>query len=224
MEILVIGDIHNDVENIMNYADKVSSLNFDAIVCPGDFTDVGLRGFSQAEIGKLIVAELKTFKRPIFAVPGNFDRDVVPILEKEGISVHGKGLILNGVGFYGFGGAKTPFKTPLEPSEDELRTGLQNGYEQVRDAKFKVQITHNPAARTKMDFLYTGAHVGSEAVRKFIEEKRPDVAVSSHIHEARGVDELGGTKLINPGRFPEGYCGIITLNDNGCSVKVINLI
>ena len=224
MEIVVIGDIHNDIENIMSYVDKLSSVNFDAIVCPGDFTDVGLRGFSQIDVANIVIAELKTLKKPIFAVPGNFDRGIIPILEKEKISVHGKGAVVGEVGFYGYGGAKTPFNTPLEPTEDELRRGLQKGFEEVKVAKFKIQVTHNPPARTKMDLLYTGAHVGSEAVRKCIEENKPTVAVSSHIHEARGVDELGSTKLINAGRFPEGYCGIISLNEHDVSVKVVNLI
>ena len=57
MNILVVGDIHNDVENIMSYSDKISQLSFDAIVCPGDFTDVGLRGFTPADIAKLVIAE-----------------------------------------------------------------------------------------------------------------------------------------------------------------------
>lgn len=224
MEIVVIGDIHNDIENIMAYADKISTLKFDAIACPGDFTDVSLRGFTQIDIAKLIIAELKTFKKPIFAVPGNFDRDVIPILEKECISVHGKGNVLGDVGFYGYGGAKTPFNTPLEPTEDELQRGLEKGFNEVSKVKFKIQLTHIPPARTKMDLLYTGAHVGSEAVRKFIETKQPTVAISSHIHEARGIDELGNTKLINSGRFPEGHCGVISINGQNVVTRVLSLV
>jgi len=224
MNILVVGDIHNDVENIMSYSDKISQLSFDAIVCPGDFTDVGLRGFTPADIAKLVIAELKLFKRPIVAVPGNFDKEVLPVLEKEGVSIHGKGKVVGQVGFYGYGGAKTPFNTPLEPSEEELRMGLEKGYDAVKNAKWKVQVTHMPPARTKMDMIYTGAHVGSEAIRKFIEEKKPAVAVSSHIHEGRGVDEILTTKLINAGRFPEGYCGIVSIDSQGVTAKIINLM
>lgn len=224
MDILVLADIHNDIENIMSYLDKVSQIHFDVIVCMGDFSDVGLRGFTASDIVKIVIAELKAFKKPILAVPGNFDKEVLPVLEKEGVSIHGKGKIIDGVGFYGFGGAKTPFKTPLEPSEEELRTGLQKAYDEVKDAKVKVQVTHNPPARTAIDMVYTGAHVGSEVVRKFIEEKKPLVAVSSHIHEARGVDDLGSTKLVNPGRFPEGHCGIVSINNNVVTAKIVSLL
>jgi hypothetical protein len=105
-----------------------------------------------------------------------------------------------------------------------MRNGLRRGFDEVKDTKIKIQVTHAPPARTKMDLLYTGAHVGSEAVRKFIEDNRPNVAVSSHIHEARGIDELGTTKLINAGRFPEGHCGIIMINGNDVTTRILSLV
>ncbi|MFH0711285.1 MAG: metallophosphoesterase [Candidatus Aenigmatarchaeota archaeon] len=224
VNILVIGDIHNDVENIINYADKVSMMDFDAVICPGDFTDVPPRGFTSVEIAKLILEELRTFKKPIVTVPGNWDDQVLKYLEKEDVSIHGKGKIIGDVGFYGFGGAKTPFNTPLEPSEDEIEMGLKRGFLQVKNAKYKVQVTHVPPVRTKVDRTYSDAHIGSAAVRKFIEENQPDVAVCAHVHEGRGTDEIGKTKILNSGRFPEGYLGLITLKPQDVSVKIVNLI
>jgi len=223
MNVLVISDIHNDIENIMNYLDKISLLNFDVIVLPGDFTDIPSKGFSTLDVGKIIIEELKGLKKSILAVPGNLDGDLIELLDKEKISIHGKGKIIDNVGFYGFGGAKTPFKTSLEPSEEEIKLGLEKAYNDVKSAKIKIQITHTPPARTAVDMLYTGTHVGSEAVRKFIEEKKPLVAVSAHIHEAKGIDNIGETKLINAGRFPEGSCGLISIKDGKADVKVVNL-
>jgi Icc-related predicted phosphoesterase len=94
----------------------------------------------------------------------------------------------------------------------------------VEGVKVKVQVTHAPPVRTKLDVVYTGAHVGSEAVRKAIEKFKPVLAISAHIHEARGVDEIGGTKLINAGRFPEGYCGLASIENGKVEVKIVNLI
>jgi hypothetical protein len=224
MNVLIISDIHNDIENIMSYFDKTALLDFDVIVCPGDFTDVAPKSFSTTDIGKIIIEELKGFKKTVLAVPGNMDGDLLQMLEKEKVSIHGKGRVIDNVGFYGFGGAKTPFKTSLEPSEEEIKLGLEKAYNDVKNAKIKIQVTHNPPARTGLDMIYTGAHVGSEAVRKFIEEKKPMVAVSAHIHEARGVDNIGGTKIINSGRFPEGNCGLISIKNGKADVKVVNLI
>lgn len=224
MNILAIADIHNDVENIINYADKLSMLDFDVIVCPGDFTDVPPRGFNSIEIAKLIIEELKIFNKPIVATPGNWDDKVLKYLEEENISIHAKGKIIHDVGFYGFGGAKTPFNTPLEPTEDEIAEGLKKGFSQVKNAKYKVQVTHIPPVGTKVDITYSNAHIGSTAVRKFIEEHQPDVAVCAHVHEGRGTDEIGKTKILNSGRFPEGYLGLISLKPQEVSVKVVNLI
>jgi len=225
MNVLIVSDIHNDVENILNYMDKVALLDFDLIVCPGDFTDVTLpKGFRKLDIAKLIIEELNGLKKPVLALPGNLDKEIIPLLEEEKISLHGNGKVIKDVGFYGFGGAKTPFNTSLEPEEVEIKTGLERGFEKIKNAKTKVQVTHCPPARTKLDLLYTGAHAGSEAVRKFIEQKRPAVAISAHIHEAKGTDELGETKLINSGRFPEGYCGLVSIEKNETRTKIINLI
>lgn len=225
MNILVISDIHNDIENMMNYIDKLALLNFDVIVVPGDFSDQNVpKGIDKADIGIVILEELNSLGKPILAVPGNLDKELIPILEERNISLHGTGKIIKNIGFYGIGGAATPFQTPLEPTEDELKKGLEIGYDLVKKCEKKVQVTHMPPARTKLDIIASGAHVGSEVIRVFIEKNQPDAAISAHIHEARGVDELEKTKLVNAGRFPEGYCGLITIEKEKTTAKIINLI
>ncbi|MDI6798448.1 MAG: metallophosphoesterase [Candidatus Aenigmarchaeota archaeon] len=225
MNILVVSDFHNDVESLMKYIDKVALLDFDVITVVGDFTDYNVqRGFSAVDIGRLIIEELSSLNKPILATPGNFDKELLPFFEEEDILLHGNGKIIKNVGFYGFGGAKTPFNTPFEPSETEVENGLLKGYEEVKNCKTKVQVTHIPPRNTKLDIVFTGAHVGSEVVRKFIEKYQPNVAVCAHIHEARGTDEIGETKIINSGRFPEGYCGLVTVEKDRTETKIINLI
>lgn len=222
--LLAISCIHGDIENIMDFVDKVALLEADVLICIGDFTDYYLpRGFTREDVGKIIFEELRSLKKPIVAVPGGWDKELIGFLDGLGFSVHGKGKIISGVGFYGYGGAKTPFNTPLEPSEEEIWGGLNAAYKNIEKCKTKIQITHAPPARTKVDTITSGAHVGSESVRKFIEEKQPQVAVCSHIHEGRGVDEVGKTKIINSGRFPEGHCGLIEIGEK-ISVKMIGLI
>ncbi len=224
MKILVISDIHNDVENVLNYIDKISMLDFDAVVALGDFVDYNVpRGFKPVDVGKIILEELKSIGKPVYAVPGNFDKELIPLFEKEGVSLHGRGVDIKGVGLYGFGGATTPFESPYEPSETDIVDGLKDGYAQTKSA-MKAQFTHMPPAGTNVDKIASGGHVGSKKIRDFIIDRKPVVAVSSHIHEARGIDELGPTKLLNPGRFSEGYCGLVTIEKENTSVKVINLI
>ncbi len=226
MDIVVVSDIHGDVENLLSYLDKIKELNFDVVVCPGDFTDVDLpRGFTQEGVAELIIKELKSLNKPLLCVPGNVDsRGVLDVLENEGVSVHGNGRVVLGFGFYGYGGAKTPFKTNIEPEEEELKLGLSSGWKDVQGVKQKIQITHNPPLGTRIDTLQAGAHVGSHVVREFIEVHRPIVAISSHIHEARGIDKLSGSFLLNSGKFSEGYFGLINIGEKEVSGKVLNLI
>src|SRR5438445_2250792 len=209
----------------MGFLDKLSKFRFDVVVCTGDITDYTVpKGFNRTDIVKIVLEELKTLKKPVLMIPGNQDKEIIPFLEKEGISLHGRGVVMEGVGFYGYGGAKTPFNTPFEPSEQELKTGLTKAFEMVKNSKHKVQVTHIPPMGTKIDRIFSGAHVGSEAVRKFIEEKKPEVAVSSHVTEAKGIDEIGNTKIMNTGKFPEGYCGFISINNREVNLKIVNLI
>jgi Icc-related predicted phosphoesterase len=137
--------------------------------------------------------------------------------------VHGKGISHKGVGFYGYGGARTPFNTLFEPADGEIELGLVKGYEEIKSEGLKVQVTHMPPARTEVDRIFSGAHVGSEAIRKFNEERQPNVAVSAHIHEGKGVDEIGKTKLVNPGRFPEGNCALVSVNPVDSDARIISL-
>lgn len=222
---MAVGCIHNDVETLLTFIDKLSELSFDVVVCPGDFTDNFLpRGFTRKDVGMLIVEELRSLGKPVFVVPGSWDKDLIDFFEREGISIHGSGKIYKNVGFYGFGGAKTPFSLPFEPSDDDMFRGLSSAYKNVEKAEIKIQITHAPPANTKVDLIHSGAHVGSEAVRKFIESRKPEVAICSHIHEAKGHDVVGETQVLNCGRFPEGYCGLIDVSGHGATAKIVSLI
>ncbi|MBU5689713.1 MAG: metallophosphoesterase [Candidatus Aenigmatarchaeota archaeon] len=226
MKLLVLSDNHNDVENMFTFIDILSGYDFDAIIYAGDFSDVNVpKGFKQEDVAKIIIEELRTFKKPIFAIPGNNDnKQVIELIEKENISIHGKGRIFNGIGFYGFGGAQTPFNTSYEPKEDEIKKGLERSFIDVMNASKKIQVTHSPPIDTKLDYINTGIHVGSRVIRNFIEKYSPLVAVSAHIHESRGIDFLNNTLLINPGRFAEGYVGFIDLEKEKPEAKIINLI
>ena len=225
MEILSIACIHNDVENILGLMDKLHEFRFDAIVFPGDFTDAALpKGFTREDVARLILSELKTFKKPVVTVPGTWDKDIIEMLEKSGTSVHGKGKVVDGVGFYGFGGAHTPFGTPYEPSDAEIEAGIMKSHESVKGVKMTVQVTHAPPANTSLDMIFSGAHVGSAAVRKTIETLKPSAAICAHIHEAKGIDSIGTTRIVNPGRFPEGTCAILTVKEGKTEAKMLSLI
>jgi Icc-related predicted phosphoesterase len=65
-------------------------------------------------------------------------------------------------------------------------------------------LIHTPPARTNLDIIYGGQHVGSQAWREFIERAQPPLTLHGHIHEAPELSgqfthRLGKTLCINPG-------------------------
>ena len=136
-------------------------------------------------------------------------------LASLGISLHGKGHVVGEVGLFGVGGCNpSPFDTPNELNEEEILAALEKGYEEVKETSFKIMIPHMPPRNTGVDVVHSGLHVGSTSVRRFIEEKRPDLCISGHIHEAVGEDRIGGTRILNPGPFFEGGFVVIDIDGN----------
>ena len=225
LNIAAVGCIHNDIESLLTFIDRLSTLSCDVIVCPGDFTDSLLpRGFTRIDIGTLILEELRSLGKPVFVVPGSWDKDLIEFFNKENVSIHGSGKMYRNLGFFGYGGARTPFNLPFEPSDDELLRGITTSYKDVENAEIKVLVTHAPPLNTKLDIIPSGAHVGSAVVRKFIESHQPQIAICAHIHESKGSDVVGNTHIVNCGRFPEGYCGLINIEKDKITTEVVSLI
>jgi Icc-related predicted phosphoesterase len=129
--------------------------------------------------------------------------------------LHGKGVVIDGIGIFGCGGSNiSPFGTPLELSEEEIYATLRAGYQSVREVRPLLMICHPPPYNTKCDRIMSGKPVGSTAARQFIEEVKPEVCISGHIHESAGVDEIGPTKILNAGPFKGGGY-IVVLAEGG---------
>jgi uncharacterized protein len=67
-------------------------------------------------------------------------------------------------------------------------------------------VFHSPPRDTACDLTKTGAHVGSRAIRRFIERHQPPLVLSGHIHEAPRYsssyrDTIGQSVVVNPGQF-----------------------
>ena len=124
--------------------------------------------------------------------------------------------------FLGFGGAATPFNTIFEPSEDDIKKSLDRMSKEVKKQNF-VLVVHNPPKNTKLDLISNGDHVGSDSIRKFIEEKQPLVSISAHIHESTGIDKIGNTIVFYPGPFYDGKYGIVEIKGSNvkCEIKSV---
>ncbi len=67
-----------------------------------------------------------------------------------------------------------------------------------------IAVLHSPPANTCCDRMLTQQHVGSRAVRQWIEHRQPLLALHGHIHESPRVsgafvDRIGSTWVVNSG-------------------------
>jgi len=77
-----------------------------------------------------------------------------------------------------------------------------------------VFVLHSPPRDTRCDMIGARAHVGSRAIRGFIERRQPPLVLSGHIHESPRFsssyrDAIGRTVTVNPGQFGSSrLCGV----------------
>ena len=87
----------------------------------------------------------------------------------------------------------------------------------LSDPKKTIYVIHAPPFNTKLDIVLDGAHVGSKAIRNFIEKEQPPLTLHGHIHESpkmsgSWIDKTGKSICINVGsRYPKDVlnCAII---------------
>jgi len=209
MKILAVSDIHGKYTKITEYIQKNP---VDLIVLTGDITD-----FGPPELAEEILNEIGSFNIPVLAIPGNCDPVNLysNIDNSKAINIHGRSVTIKNIGICGFGGSNpTPFNTPLEFDEVEIYDEARKAMEQIKNHKITLLVTHAPPLGTKTDLLPSGEHVGSESIKRVIEEFQPDLNVCGHIHESMGTDKIGETQVVNPGMLSKGYACMISIDDS----------
>jgi uncharacterized protein len=212
MKIISFGDVHMATSNLARMSEILRDT--DLIIVSGDLTNFG--GVSDA---RKVLADVRRSCPQVLALPGNLDRpDVTSFLEAEGVGLHGRGVVVDGVGIFGCGGSNiTPFKTPTELTEEEIYETLARGYAAVEGSRPLLMVCHTPPFQTKCDRIVGGKPVGSTAARRFIEEVKPDLCISGHIHESAATDAIGPTTVINAGPFKGG--GYIVVRPHGLRLE-----
>jgi Icc-related predicted phosphoesterase len=215
MKIVSFGDVHMATHNLTRMAEVMRDTNL--IIVSGDLTNFG--GIDDA---REVLNAVRQACPHLLALSGNLDRrEVIPFLEAEGVALHGKGLVIDGIGIFGCGGSNiTPFQTPTELTEEEIYDTLMHGYAMVRDQRPLLMVCHTPPYETKCDRIVGGKAVGSTAARRFIEEVKPDVCLSGHIHESAAADAIGPTTVINAGPFKNGGYIVVQHNDGRLDAKL----
>ena len=215
MIVIGLADVHGDTSSAARTLRAIERI--DLVVLSGDLTHFG----KQAQAVRTVEAVRKECDE-ILAVSGNCDHpEVEDYLIRSGISLHRRCVLKDGYAFVGISGSlPCPGGTPNEASESEFRRWLREAAAAVPKEAPMILVAHQPPRDTVNDRIQSGIHVGSTAVRQFIEERQPLACLTAHIHEGSGIDTIGRTTILNPGPVREGRYAFLQLRDGEAFVEI----
>jgi Icc-related predicted phosphoesterase len=206
-DVLLIADLHGEFGKI----DSFLELAPEAVFIAGDITNMGPVDAVDEVLSRIDV--------PCFAVPGNCDpREIIDTLEhSDTVCMHGAKINLGTMTIVGIGGSNpTPFNTPFEMTDKQIDDLLKKAMGTMERTVHNVLLCHAPPYGS-LD-KPAGEHVGSKSIQRHM--KAFDLVCCAHIHEQRGVVDIGGTKVINPGAAMMGYCAMLHFGTEPKDIKV----
>jgi len=203
---------------------------------------------------KFFIPELTKLKKDVFFIMGNDDfRINETILKGDNLKyINKKRLNLSSKSIVGYGFVNpTPFRLkdwekfedenqekPKQMFDYEIRTVKKeeetikedlNNFIKLSNPKKTIYVMHAPPFNTKLDVIADGTHVGSKAIRNFIEEQQPFLTLHGHIHESPKIsgsytDKIGKTICINIGSsYPENKLNCIIIDIDNLDVKYMEI-
>jgi len=208
MRIAYVVDVHDRFDAVGEALEALGEV--DVLLVGGDLTNLGT-----ADDAERAIELWRPLAPQLFALAGNMDSPAIDErLVDLGVSLDGRGVVVEGVGFAGVSAAPlSPLHTPYELPEEKLRRRAESGLDAIRDAQVRIFCPHAPPRDTTCDLLRSGEHVGSVAVRALVDREQPDVVLCGHIHEARGTDKIGSTRVVNPGPVASGHRALVEVAD-----------
>ena len=216
MKIIGLPDIHGDSQKLTRLKEEIAQA--DLVLLVGDITNFG----HKAQM-KEMMQRVMAINSHCLAVPGNCDyQETEEIMKTLGVSLSGENRSIDGNTFLGLGASlATPFNgTPFEVTESYLEDKLQEAAIGMDPEAPMILVSHQPPCDTSADSLPNGMHVGSKAVRVFIEHFQPMVCFCGHIHEGIGIDSIGKTKIINPGPVFQGNYSYAEISDGSDLLEI----
>jgi len=193
-----IVDIHDNPETMPWLEESLK--HYDVVMIGGDIGELAL-------LYKIVDFAVG---KPVFIVLGNHDYPIREMFAAKNV-LHGTSARFGGYTIGGLGGSLPVQGGPFELDETEYLLLTKNL------GPVDVLISHQPPINTKTDLSNDGSsetgtrNIGSVAIRKYIEETQPLLALVGHVHESPGIDTIGKTVLVNPGPFMAGNYAEIKL-------------
>jgi Icc-related predicted phosphoesterase len=203
MRFLGVTDLHGNhraLERIVAEAGPV-----DAVLLGGDITHFGSADGVDKAVGLAGASG-----GAVLAVAGNCDSAKIDQrLVELGVSLNGRGVRLESVGVHGVSAIPPWISKMYQSTEDELAAALETGYAEVAEAAHHCVLAHVPPRGLRVDRVFFGRHVGSKALRKFVDQREPALVVCGHIHEGRGIERVGPTTVVNCGYGAKGHYALV---------------
>ena len=209
MRIAYVVDVHDRFDAVGDAVARAGPV--DVLVVGGDITT-----FGTPDDAERAVAGWRPLAPRLLAVAGNCDSPEIDArLVELGISLDGRGVEIDGVGFFGASAAPhSPLHTPYEVPDEELGHRAVAGLAEIDGVPVRIFCPHAPPYATACDRLRSGQHVGSQALRAFVDREQPDLLLCGHIHEARGIDDVGRTRVVNPGPVASGHYALVEVGES----------
>jgi uncharacterized protein len=206
MKVLCITDLHGD-HDVLDYI-LAEAGRVDLVLLGGDITNFGTPNAAESLIWQVQQSGVE-----VLAVAGNCDSETIEHrLTELGVSLFGRGVQRDQIGFHGVSAMPPWHGTMYELTEQQIAEALEQGHAQLHSSDRRVLLTHTPPHHTQLDITRQGQHVGSNSVRQFIDRRQPALVVCGHIHEARGIDRLGATQMVNCGPAYRGNYALVEIH------------
>jgi uncharacterized protein len=185
VRLLAFSDLHRDLAGAARLV-KLST-GADVVIAAGDFASIH-QGLEET------IDALSPIESPTLLVPGNNETEDALRAACAGWGaatvLHGEGTEIEGTRFYGLGAGVpvTPWDWSFDLDEDAAAAMLEGCPDGA------VLVVHSPPKG------HVDKGLGSEAILRTIEDKRPPLAVCGHIHECWGHESsVAGTRIVNLG-------------------------
>ncbi|MBI2673390.1 metallophosphoesterase [Candidatus Woesearchaeota archaeon] len=192
MKILAFADVHGSMASIKKLKEKAEFA--DLLVCAGDISNWS------TDTNKML-KELSQIKKPLLMINGNHESDQELREQckryKNILFIHNATYEVDNYVFFGYGGGGFSL-------EDEGFVSAAKKFKKtIKKSQKVILITHAPPYNTRLDELPFSGHAGCKSIRDFIDEVKPILSISGHLHENFHIrQKIGETVLINPG--PDG--------------------
>ena len=193
MKILAAADIHGSQHRLNLILKNIERHSPDLVIICGDITNFGPGDLAKNFLNQIPVDTL--------AIRGNIDSPDVEkgIDDSKATKIELKKIIKKGFSFVGTQGFN---------SKD---------FEFLKNKKMidenTILVTHIPPEGSQ-DKIHLGIHGGSKELKTLIEETKPKLVLSGHIHENPGFTKFNETIIVNCSLGKRGEGALIEINED----------